>query len=180
MRCTLYAVLYGHVWQCARLSIVTGRIILVCWSRAGISADYSLSAAASLSTLQDNTRQTYLIPLPYYVVFTQCTHFYLEQVALWNYRLLSKIFEIFVAYQIIGHVITWLYWHPKLHLVKLIIRSVSVGLNLNLNKTKIMTSNKASIQLKGTEVEYVDQNTYLDLTISFTNKINEEINRKSH
>lgn len=43
-----------------------------------------------------------------------------------------------------------------------------------------MTSNKASIQLKGTEVEYVDQNTYIDLTISFTNKINEEINRKSH
>ena len=58
-------------------------------------------------------------------------------------------------------------------------KSKSVGLQLNFNKTKIMTNHiKHPILIGNHQIEYVSEYIYLGQTISFTNRSDKEINRR--
>lgn len=59
------------------------------------------------------------------------------------------------------------------------IESKRIGLNMNLNKTKVMTNGvQRPIKLEDAEIEYVSEYIYLGQTISFQNATAKEIDRR--
>ncbi|CAK1585807.1 unnamed protein product [Parnassius mnemosyne] len=57
--------------------------------------------------------------------------------------------------------------------------SNSVGLEINIEKTKVMTNvTKLPVTLQSRNIEYVDEYTYLGHQISFSNGMDKEINRR--